>query len=321
MSSSPSPSISHNHQIPILRSLVLSPKTITDNLSFGQFGPTAIITSRLVSTNIKSFVNRKMGLSTDIRPLSFILKDLLFHESDTGSLYLSDGTITSLAYGATKPETLQNKLINVETTDLGNGIITDNSKISPFAINYRKQGGIIPAATINDSFYGIIGDVTGLTLYNANKIVNVENEGLELEFHSVTNGQKMGYITTVPIARRSANYEMKGEFRSDTSKQFIGFSTASTLDETLVLRNVDKGFIMGYLDTDTNFYLYHNDGNGARVKDDFGIAKDSNLHTYEIKMSPSNIIITIDGGSHMLTVTTTLPDIDDDLYFFSYGVY
>src|SRR6476661_7794298 len=60
-------------------------------LSFSQIGPTILILNRIVSTNIKHFINRKMGLSTDTKPTPFLLADLLFHEIDTGSLYLSDG--------------------------------------------------------------------------------------------------------------------------------------------------------------------------------------------------------------------------------------
>jgi hypothetical protein len=316
--SSSANSVSHFHQDLQL----LSPRNltmlITHTLAFAQSGPAAVITSRLPSvTNIKSFVNRKMASSTDTKPTPFILKDLLFHETDTGDLYLSDGSTTYLAKGAAKAETIKSKLIDAELNTIGIEVYNEN----PFrSDNVKRKGMVVPSATVAASFQGILDN--GVTLFSPNKIVSsTTGDGLLVEFRSLTNGAKMGFVTTIPVARRADNYDIELDCRTLTSQLLIGFSSANSFPDPngFVLGNADHGIVVGFNASSSNFQIWTNDGTTGPVSFQYPLAGDSSIHKIKIKMSAANIICSVD--QYDITVATKLPGLDTDLYMLAYGIY
>jgi hypothetical protein len=312
-------SISHYHQIPQILSIRNLVMQITHSLSFSQSGPVAVITSRIPAiTNIKSFVNRKMASSTETKPTPFILKDLIFHETDTGDLYLSDGSITYLAKGSTKTETIKSKYIDAELNYIGVEVYNEN----PFrSANVKKKGMVVPAATVADSFHGILEN--GVTLFSANKIVSspTQGDGLVVEFRSLTNGSILGFVSAVPIARRADNYEITLDCKTITSQLLIGFSSASLFPDPngFVLGNADHGIVIGFNTSNPNFQIWTNDGSTGPVSFQYPIAGDSSMHRITIKMSSANITCSVD--QYDIVVATKLPDANTDLYMLVYGIY
>lgn len=273
---------------------------------------------------IKHFINRKTGLSTDTQPSATILKDKLYHETDTGRLYtsLDSGSTTTQIRGNTRTETLTNKMIDSELGNAFTGL--DTVQESPFSPSYQVKGGLVPAADLVSSFYGVLEE--GMTLHNpVSTPIIVTGEGLEVEFRNWFTGQKTGFASPVPIAKRYDGNELKIECRGvNTSRLLVGFCTQPLFSSSSSVFDLftQKGVAVGFTENTSNFSVFNHDGSGAAaVTTAFPVAKNSTLHTIEIRLSRSNIICILDGNdSTKITLTSRIPTITDFLYLVCYGV-
>ena len=269
---------------------------------------------------IRNFINRKNGLSNDSKPPASVLRTVLFFEDDTGNLFLSDGVTTTLTQGNKKQDTYQGKIIDTEKNNITN-LIEDN----PFSLSNisKRKGGIIPASTVTDSFYGILED-NGVTLYNADKVKTVSGiQGLAVAFQSTVPNEKVGFSTVLPVARRDENYEIKLQFKSRISlRTLIGFSATQTYPDSSsnVFGIGQIGICVGFTSSTSNFSIFTNDGIGSNqaVPVSFSVPKDQLLHTLEIKLLSDKIVCTLD--SETIEVTTKLPPLTTPLYLVIYGV-
>ena len=261
---------------------------------------------------IDHYINRKTLQSGDTKPPASVLSKVLVHETDTGRLFVSDGADIDQIQGPDLTETFANKEIDFSTSSLDTAL-EDN----PFS--GLRKGGIVPAATIPDSFYGIL---EGATLHHPEKITIFDDDGIVLEFKDDVDNEKLGFSSNIPIARRADGYHIKGEFiNSMNNFMLIGFSTSQYFSlYTNVFFNNDQGVAVGYTPSTANYSVFVNDGSGTpAVPDPFTIPKDRELHTIEIILSPSNIVVKLDNETK--TLVTKLPPVNSNLYLNVYGVY
>lgn len=260
---------------------------------------------------IKDFVNRKTGLSTDSQPSPTALAGVFYIETDTGAIYLSNGIITTQVQGPYNSESPRNKTLNAEFNNINTA-----TQIEDFPFNQGRviKGGMIPAGTIDSSFYG---NLVGISTFNPLRITS-SNDGILSEFNSSTFKDKMGFSSQVPIATVDG-YSIKGEFKTTAPKMMVGFSTSPSFDPNYVLSNTDSGIAIGFTKEQSNYTVYNNDANGlVAVITSFPILKDSNLHTFEIDMSIGSCICKVDGYS--IVTVNRIPSTSDQLYLLSYGI-
>lgn len=262
---------------------------------------------------IDHFINRKSLLNTDTKPSPSYLKDLIVHETDTGDTYTSDGTTTSRIQSQNSmSETLINKELDFSTNQYDLAIL-DN----PFS--GLRKGGAVPAATISDSFYGII---EGAQLHNPDMIGVSNLLGIIMVFTGEVDDGKLGFSSNTPIARRADGYTIKGEFQNTMNDyMLIGFSTSQyfSLYDNVFFNN-DVGIAIGYTPTTSNYSMFVNDGSGTPATPaSFTVVKDKLLHTIEIILEPTQITCKLDNET--IIATTKLPALNADLYLNVYGVY
>jgi hypothetical protein len=264
---------------------------------------------------VRHFINRKNLLSSDTQPLPENLRTVLLFEDDTGDLILSDGTSTTVTQSNKNVQTWANKGVDAEKNSF-NGLI----EYTPFALTDKATGGIIPASTVADSFFGFLED-GGVSLYNPDSVLNLDPRGMVVLFKGLGIGQKIGFASIVPIARRGDGYEFKLEFQSNTNLQtLIGFSATKDFPtHTTIFNTTDIGICVGFTDNDAKFSIFTNDGAGAAaVPIPFTIDKDKLFHTVEIILSSSKAICTLDNET--IEVTNKLPPLTTNLYLSIYGI-
>ena len=264
---------------------------------------------------IRHFINRKNLLSSDTKPPASVLRTVLTFEDDTGSLILSDGSTTTVTQGNTKIETLQNKQFDIEKNNI-KGLI----EVQSFSQTEQATGGIIPGTTVQDSFYGFLED-GGVTLYNPDTILDLNPRGMVVLFKGLGLGQKLGFSSIVPVARRGDNYQIKLEFQSNTNlTTLIGFTaTQSFPTHTTIFNTTDIGICIGFTAEDFNYSIFTNDGAGtAAVPIPFSIPKDKLFHTIEIILSSSKAVCKLDNET--IEVTNKLPPVTTNLYLSIYGI-
>lgn len=266
---------------------------------------------------IRNFINRKIGKAADTKPLSQHLRTVLYFEDDTGDLYLSDGTSITLTQSKNNSEVYQNKTIDAEQNS-----VLDLIEYNPFAQNVQKRnGGIIPATTVPNSFYGILED-NGVMLYNSDTVKAPTNK-MMVAFKSQITNDKVGFSTISPIAMRQHNYEFKIEFQSRSSlRTLIGFTATQLFPDTSnnVFGTSQIGVCVGYTNTTPFYSVFTNDGIGANqaTPDPFTISKDLGMHILEIKLQSTKVTCTLDNETK--DITTKIPPLTTPLYFSAYGV-
>ena len=270
---------------------------------------------------VRHFINRKIGASTDPKPLPKHLRTVLYHEDDTGDLYLSDGTDITLTQSKTLNQAYQNKTLDVEQNTVLD-LIEDN----PFSqASIKRKGGIIPSTTVQNSFYGILEETGGgVILYNPDKI-KVPNDlnQLMVAFQGSVANDKVGFTTALPIARRDENYEIKLQFKSRSSlRTLIGFSATQNYPDSTnnVFGTGQIGACFGFTSSSSNFSIYTNDGSGSNQATPipFSKPKDQDLHTLEFKLLSTKIVCTLDNET--IETMTKLPPLTTALYLVIYGV-
>lgn len=260
---------------------------------------------------IRNFVNRKIGLSTDIKPIARFTP--VFNETDTGDTYVTADNDASYVYhsGKDKVDVLRNKEIDAQYNTIPN---LQND--SPFAIGSQVKGGVVPAVTVDGSFYGVLD---GLEIHNPRRILNDPTNGALVEFYG-SNVEPSGYMSKYPVASRADGYSIKGEFKSAHTRMLVGFSYTkiySTYGN--VFFNNDIGVAIGFTSDVTNYCVYSNDGAGVPATPiAFPTVKDQLLHTFEISLNLTNVVCKLDNDT--ITVTTQIPPLTTQLYLSCYGI-
>ena len=116
-------------------------------------------------------------------------------------------------------------------------------------------------------------------------------------------------------------HQLVGEFQGNGSTVLIGMSTSQELDIENILRNDEKGAIIGYTPDYTHFQLFTNDGAGIKVATVLdNRLKDNEFHTFDMKITSDNkLLLRFDGAEN--TFTTKIPSISDTLYVVNYSIY
>jgi len=262
---------------------------------------------------IKHFVNRKTLLVADTNPSALATQPVILEELDSGNFYSSNGSTISIFTGPDKSETLKNKIIPPDD----NEFLHFNTPLDhPFLRNFEQKGHVIPAATVPDSFHGLID---GCTLYNPTTVKAVNNVGIVAGFESLVDAVKLGFASPVPIARRDKGYEIKMEVKSNAKTVLVGFSTAAAFDPANIFGATDKGVAIGWTLANPWICAYNHDGNGAVRTTTSAIKSSSVVHTFEIILGTANIICIVD-DAQTLTLEFDLPGLTDNLYLLIYGI-
>jgi len=260
---------------------------------------------------MKHYINRKTVENNELLPSAAYLQDWITHEVDTGNVFMSNGTVITKVQGADKTETLKNKQLELLDNNFTNtnGII-DNSFLSDMEI----KGGVVPATTISDSFYGILED--NAVLQNPNKpVTNALNQNFDsvvLEFRTGDPDGVMGFVSQYPYFSREMGFEVKSIIKSVSRKLYYGFSTSNVLD-------LDSACVfIGFDQDSTHFTIYSSNGLNNRTEE-FTIPKDVFEHTVEVILRTDSIICKLDDEEITLT-TIRIPAITDQLYLHCYGI-
>lgn len=259
---------------------------------------------------MRHFVNRKTVVYSETLPSAAYLKDYVVHNIEKGDTILSDGTTTSVAYGESKTETYKNKTLSIFDNDLTN---TKGLVDNPFLSDLETKGGVIPAASVTGSFYGILED--GVTLHVPIRVTIITAQGPLCEFNTSFPNQKMGFTSLTPLYKRSLGHELKASIMPVCPKTYTGFSTDPNFS---IANTTGVSYIMIGFDTSVSkFAIYHGNGTQSAI-DLFVKTKDTSSHTIEIVLKSTGIDCKLDAET--ITVTSRIPALTDSLYLHSYGI-
>jgi hypothetical protein len=262
---------------------------------------------------VKHFISRKTLVAADTKPTPLSAQPVILEELDTGTFYKSDGSTISIFKGPTKPETLKNKNLDLNTTELyGFNQIQDY----PFLENYEQKGLVMPATTVSNSMHGLIQDST---LHNPDSVKIDSSYGVGINFQSLIEGVKLGFTSTIPITRRDKGFEIKIEAKSNAKTVLVGFSTVNAYDPVNIFGATDKGVALGWTLASPWITAFNHDGSGPVQFTSSAIGKGIALHTLEIILTVSDIKCIID-DAQTLTLTTDIPSLTDNLYLLIYGI-
>jgi hypothetical protein len=252
----------------------------------------------------------KKGLASERPTHAAYLTDFLYYATDTGDLWYDNGSAWVQLQGATKAEILQNKIL-LSTNNTLSGILQD-----PFT-SQRREGWIVPgisaAASLKHVLSGIASTGTYSYFYDT-------TEGYVSRF-SASSVSKIGYAsdTASVISRREWATRLKIRMRATTTGStniYAGFTNQGT---SVISSNAspfltsEMGIFVGFNSQNNFFSSYRNDGaGGAATVTSFGVTKDTNFHTFEMIMSDTNIVCTLDGANTQ-THTTQIPTNTTDL--------
>lgn len=262
---------------------------------------------------MKHYINRKTIENNELLPSASYLQDWITHEVDTGNVFMSDGTDILLVHGAEKNEVLKNKELHV----LENNFIDTQGVIDdPFLSDIEIKGGVIPATTIPNSFYGILE--SNVTLLNPNAVrtnaLNVDFASVKLEFRTGDPDAAMGFVSLNPYFRRDMGFEVKTIINSITRELFFGFSVSNVLNLT------NSGIFIGFTENTPKFTVFSSNGLSSPQQIEFtAIPKDVFEHTFEIILKSDRVVCTID-DTQTINVTTKIPTLTDQLYLHCYGI-
>ena len=264
----------------------------------------------MVVTNVVGCI--KKGTLAELPAHAAYLTDYLYYvDSGTGlgDLYWNNGSAWVQLQGATKAEVLQNKTFD-PSLNTTSGLILD-----PF-ITQKRQGFLIPSITADASLkYALKGVPVGSGTYS---LVRDATEGYVSRFNSASVVE-MGYRSNATInlvTRRAYNPRLKVRCRSTNAEStfmFLGFSTKSpTPSGVIPIDASSSGVIVGTTNAIANYFTRCSDGSAFNNVNS-SIPRDSVFRTFEIVMSASNIVVTINGTT-IATLTTNLPGLNTDIY-------
>lgn len=258
---------------------------------------------------VRNFINRRIGLSSDVKPP--VRFTPIFHETDTGFTY--NANLTDSGYqlhsGSARTEELRNKEIDLELNTVSP---TELLEDSPFAKQGQVKGGVIPAVTVDGSFYG---SLEGVETFNPRRV-----QDNFVEFYGEVS-QKKGFASQFPMVTRQHGYSLKAEIKGTIKRALMGFSGSQIYSTySNVFWNNDIGVAMGFTPNVTKFSVFSNDGGGvAATPVSFMKDKDKELHTFEIVLNPDNVVCILD-DDETITLTTQIPPLTTPLYVSCYGI-
>jgi hypothetical protein len=243
------------------------------------------------------------GLSSDTKPTN-VVSPSYFYETDTHDDFVYNGSSWVKWIADDKTEILQNKTIFAKDQTSIVGILQQPS-IKRHGNAWNVGGGLI----VNGVWASAIesGTRTVSALDSTNGIYSNWAS-------SSTANSKAGMTTSGPLVftNRSFNPRMKWKFSQPSagnSRMTCGFSSNTTVPITdTLLANGDSGVIFGFKGSDANYMVYNNDGGGAMVSNNSGIAVDTAIRTAEIVFDNSvpNCKVYMN-DSLLVTLTSRIP--------------
>jgi len=252
------------------------------------------------------------GLAADTKPTN-CATNTVYLEQDTGNIYRYNGSSWDLFRGASKTETLSNKTIDgADQADVKRTQVAD----------FVRETGVLGACP---SGVQSMGWLVGLTFLGASFAVQAvdSSHGLSELYTSATtaNSSQAGNKSANAFTYRAWNpyFRLKCIRGSTTNNRlFYGFSSSGTTPTSdTYLQNGDSGVGIGIFSLSPNYLVLSNDGTGAMVSTDTGIAKDAALHSFEIAFNDSipNCVVKMDGVT-VATLTTRIPASGTPLYLY-----
>lgn len=251
-------------------------------------------------------------------PHAAYLTDFLYLATDTGDLWLDNGTAWVQLQGPTKSEVLKNKQIDASLNSILNLGVTD-----PF-VSARREGYITPAISASGSLKGAL---KGIPVLNPSAYIytydSIGTEGYISRF-STSIVEKLGYgsDTNTVISRREWGTRFKIRVRASVTSNvnlYMGFTNQTSggvvsTNTTSPFTTSEQGVMFGFNPSDTKFLVFNNDGAGSATNvQSFGsVNKDNTWHTFEMVMSDTNVVCTLD-GTNTQTLTTQIPSLTTDL--------
>jgi len=210
--------------------------------------------------------------------------------------------ITGNFIGDTDTQTVTNKDMDYRNNDFEN--IRALYHIREWGlVNVNQNGGMAG-----------VGFLAGFANSGGTGTVVNDSNGHYNTYSLITSGTTSVSFFTSAVTTRALNPRFRGSCgcaaADTTARYYVALSTVapnSTLDT--VMANTTSGVVIGARSTDTNIQVFNNDGSGAMVVFDTGIAKGStNLKHFEIIASDSapNFKCYIDGVLQA-TLTTRIP--------------
>jgi hypothetical protein len=257
-----------------------------------------------------------VGLSTDAKPDYPGIIDYRFYEVDTGTIYYYGGAAWAAVQGSKAVSNYTNKIMTTTDNDFKDAVAVDY----PLSFGYHRNGSFIPA--VSGPYLG--GALAGMAVSvgaaeNAFSSLDTD-EGAYQNFRGNASGQVLGIQSTSStnsmITTRGQNPYLKVRCKVDVAagvRLWVGFTSNQTLPASnTVLGSSDSGIIMGFGSATTNFSVFYNDGTTTAATQAFSLAKDNDWHTYEITMSLTTVICSLDGQQILLP--TQIPNTATSLY-------
>lgn len=258
---------------------------------------------------LKYLPNRITGLSTDPKPTNPQL-NTIFWETDTLSSFMWNGS--TWLKEDDQPETFTNKTLDAADNTF------QNLLVSPFSLNFKRFGGLVPGSTATGSLFGTLGGWTSSGTFSTEDDII---EGSVNRFSSSTNGATLGYLSHASsqlIAQRAWNtiLTVKAKVSTTTdSRLFIGFSSNNTLPSSdTILGDTEQGILIGFSTIDFDFSVFTNDGGGTMSTTTMAVTKDTGWHTYEIAMTNNGSIVCKIDDISTATISARLPNNTTALY-------
>ncbi len=220
------------------------------------------------------------------------------------TMTFADNTLTGVA-STTTAQALTAKTIDAVDNTLLNVLLYPDRKLWGFwnSLTARSgngflNGGIAAAAT---------GEAAVTRTINTDGRRGTFTTGVVADQCAGIRASADGQVMRLKNCRFKAKFKL-GQTDANT-RLYAGFSVLGaaylTGDDPIATGN---GILLLHRTTGTNFEIAHNDGTGACVFDDTGIAKDTNTHTIEIKADNSvpKFQYSIDGAA-FVDITADIP--------------
>jgi hypothetical protein len=247
------------------------------------------------------------GLSTDTKPTTGIPAGAMFIETNTGSIFVWNGSSWVASAGGSVTASSTTTFTNKDIT------YKDNNLENVATLYHMRESGLVCVGTTT-----MIN--SGLLYLTANSLPTTPTYVSDTNGRYVTKsagtGNTIGTYTATYITTRALNPRLRGSMGFGTlaasadARMYFGFITAVTNSASdTPMATTDSGVLIGARTTDANFQVFNNDGTGAIVVTDTGVAKSaSSLTHFEIIASDSapNFKCYVNGVLKA-TLTTRIP--------------
>lgn len=232
--------------------------------------------------------------------------------TNNGNIYSNNGSAWVLIQGATKSETLKNKLINFDQNTVS-GVMRD-----PFSLN-KRIGYLIPAPTIAASLQLALKGLPGVGSYS---LVYDATEGWVCRF-STSIVEQIGFFSNaLPtfVTRRSQLPKIKVRMKSsvtlsvnaiigftDNASGFQSANNPQVNDTNTVWFGIGSAYSANFVGARTT------NGSGAGISTTTTTPRDTAWHTLELQLNANDITYILDNNTPLVSSNSALPDINADL--------